>query len=110
MTDNASASAGISALARPFFEQRGQAGVLMLHGYSGSPAELRPMGQALAAANYTVCGPLLAGHGGAPDGLLGVTWQDWLGSAEAGLRQLAASCQKPATNVRKPVRVAPTKS
>ena len=64
--------------AAPFFERRGPAGLLMLHGYSGSPDELRSMGKALAAAGYTVCGPRLTGHGGAPAELYGVTWRDWL--------------------------------
>lgn len=78
--------------AAPFFLRRGPAGVLMLHGYSGSPGELWPMGQALAAGGYTVCGPRLAGHGGAPADLYGVTWRDWLASAEDGLRTLQAHC------------------
>jgi carboxylesterase len=78
--------------AAPFFERRGPVGVLMLHGYSGSPDELRPMAGALAAANYSVCGPRLAGHGGVPADLFGVTWQDWLASAEQGLRQLQECC------------------
>lgn len=77
---------------QPFFERRGPTGVLMLHGYSGSPGELRPMGQALADAGYTVHGPLLAGHGGAPSQLFGVTWEDWLASAENGLQQIHAQC------------------
>ncbi len=84
---------GANATAMAFFEQRGPVGVLMLHGYSGAPGELYPMGLALAAANYTVHGPLLAGHGGAPAELFGVTWEDWLSSAVAGLRRLRAVCR-----------------
>ena len=61
-----------------FFERRGPVGVLMLHGYSGTPAELLPMAQALASAGYTTHGPLLAGHGGPPSDLLGATSDDWL--------------------------------
>ena len=83
---------GAGRAATPFFEQRGPVGVLMLHGYSGTPAELQPMAQVLAAAGYTVHGPLLAGHGGAPADLFGVRWEDWQRSAAEGLRRLRATC------------------
>jgi len=77
----------------PFFEQRGPVGVLMIHGYSGSPDELRGMGVSLADAGYTVHCPLLAGHGGTPDDMFGVRWEDWLTSADAGLRLLHDHCR-----------------
>ena len=93
MTTEAKSSASGEQKVAPFFERRGPAGVLMLHGYSGSPAELWPMAQSLAGAGYTVCGPLLAGHGGRPAELYGVSWRDWLASAEAGLAQLREHCQ-----------------
>lgn len=76
-----------------FFERRGPVGVLMLHGYSGTPAELLPMAQALASAGYTTHGPLLAGHGGPPSDLLGATSDDWLASAAEGLERLRAHCR-----------------
>lgn len=87
-------NAGNGRAAAPFFEQRGPVGVLMLHGYSGTPAELWPMAQDLAAAGYTVHGPLLAGHGGAPADLFGVRWEDWQHSAEEGLRRLRGACER----------------
>src|SRR5215217_7889060 len=79
--------------ATPFFDQRGPRGVLLIHGYSGSPDELRGMGANLAEAGYTVHGPLLAGHGGAPADLFQVRWEDWLASASAGLRLLRERCR-----------------
>jgi len=93
--DNPQAAAPQSATQRalPFFEQRGPIGVLLIHGYSGSPDELRGMGARLAEAGHTVHGPLLAGHGGTPADLFGVTWRDWLASAEQGLAQLQATCR-----------------
>lgn len=77
-----------------FYHEHGSTGVLLLHGYSGSPNELRPMGQALHAAGYTVHGPLLAGHGGTMADLHGIRWQEWFASAEEGLRLLRASCEQ----------------
>ncbi|MEO7911750.1 MAG: alpha/beta fold hydrolase [Roseiflexaceae bacterium] len=77
----------------PFFEQRGPIGVLLIHGYSGSPDELRGMGAHLADAGYTIHGPQLAGHSGAPDDMFGVCWEDWLASAATGLRLLREHCR-----------------
>lgn len=82
----------LRAHAEPFFFERGPVGVLLIHGYSGSPGELRPLGEALAARNYSVCAPLLAGHGTTPDALFKVTWKDWLASALVGLAQLRRRC------------------
>jgi carboxylesterase len=78
----------------PFFEQRGPTGVLLIHGYTGSPDELRGMGMCLAEAGYTVHSPLLAGHGATPADMFGVRWEDWLASANAGLRLLREHCHK----------------
>jgi carboxylesterase len=81
-----------NARAEPFLHERGPTGVLLLHGYSGSPNELRPMGEALHAAGYTVHAPLIAGHGGTLADLHGIRWEEWYASAVAGLRQLQARC------------------
>jgi carboxylesterase len=86
-----SSRAGSSAT--PFFEQRGPTGVLLIHGYSGSPDEMRGLGASLADAGYTAHGPLLAGHGGAPADMFKVRWEDWLASARAGLQLLRKHCR-----------------
>jgi carboxylesterase len=65
--------------------------VLLLHGFTGSPWEVRPLGEALAARGFHVAAPLLPGHGGAPEALLTVTFQDWLRAADEALGALAAS-------------------
>ena len=39
--------------------------VLLIHGYTGTPAEMRPLGDYLQQLGYTVLGVRLAGHGGA---------------------------------------------
>jgi carboxylesterase len=85
-----SPAAAASYSAAPFLCESGPTGILLLHGYSGSPHEMRPMGQALQAAGYTVHAPLIAGHGGAPADLHGVRWQDWYASALEGLQLLQA--------------------
>jgi len=51
-------------------------GVLLVHGFTGSPASLKPWGQALADQGYAVEVPLLPGHG--------TRWQD-LNAASASV-------------------------
>ncbi len=62
-----------------------EAGVLLLHGFSGDPQELVPLGAGLAAAGFAVQIPVLPGHGGVPHDLADHTWRDWLAAARAAL-------------------------
>lgn len=61
---------------------------LLLHGLTGSPAEVRPVGDALALAGFRVLAPLLPGHGTRPEDLFGVTRADLLGAAREALLSL----------------------
>ena len=58
---------------------------LLIHGFSGSPPEMRPLGEYLAARGIRVEGVRLAGHGTEPEALSDLTWLDWLRSAREGL-------------------------
>ena len=60
-------------------------GVLLLHGFSGDPQEMIPLGAGLAAAGFGVHIPVLPGHGGVPQDLAGFRWTDWLDAARADL-------------------------
>lgn len=75
-------------LAEPFFHERGETACLVLHGFAGSPAEVRPLGEALADRGITVRAPLLPGHGTSPDDLRNTRWPQWVRAAEAELRVL----------------------
>ncbi|MEQ1613873.1 MAG: alpha/beta fold hydrolase [Hyphomicrobiaceae bacterium] len=70
----------------------GRTGVLLLHGLSGTPNEMRSLAEHLGKAGHTVSCPLLAGHCGSYDDLKQSTWQDWAASAEAALARLRAKC------------------
>lgn len=61
---------------------------LLLHGLTGSPAEVRPVGEALAAAGFRAVGPVLPGHGTTPDDLYTTTRADLLRAAESALLSL----------------------
>jgi len=73
---------------KPFTLEGGSTGCLLIHGFTGSPPEMRPVGDYLNQRGLTVHAPLLAGHGTQPSDLNQVTWQDWLASAEEGYKFL----------------------
>ncbi len=78
----------------PFFFEGGPVGCLLVHGFSGSPPEMKPMGEFLAAKGLTVLGVRLAGHGTTPEDMATTTWSDWVASAEDGLRELESLCEQ----------------
>lgn len=71
---------------------KGGAGCLLLHGFPGSPAELRELGAYLGRQGVSVMAPCLPGFGRQPEELRGKRWEDWLRAAAAGLRQLQECC------------------
>ena len=69
-------------------------GVLLIHGYTGTPAEMRLLGDHLHQEGYTVLGVLLPGHGTKPENLNETKWQDWYAAAEEGFKRLEESCSE----------------
>jgi carboxylesterase len=67
-------------------------GVLLLHGFTGSPASMRPWAEHLAEHGFAVEVPLLPGHGTTWQDMVGTRWPDWAGEAERGYAGLAARC------------------
>jgi carboxylesterase len=74
--------------AKPFSFPGREIGCLLVHGFTGSPPELRPLGDYLAARGWAVEAPLLKGHGTCMADLVRSTWRDWLDSAREGLDRL----------------------
>src|SRR5690349_21946229 len=56
---------------------RGRTGVLLVHGFTGSPFSLRPLAELLAARGFTVDVPLLPGHGATWRDMLPTRYDDW---------------------------------
>ena len=77
----------------PFTFEGGSTGVLLLHGYSGSPASLRPMGEWLARQGYSVACPRLPGHGTDWRELADTAWQDIAEEADRALKELSSGCE-----------------
>nr|7E0N_A Chain A, Thermostable monoacylglycerol lipase,Lipase [synthetic construct]7E0N_B Chain B, Thermostable monoacylglycerol lipase,Lipase [synthetic construct]7E0N_C Chain C, Thermostable monoacylglycerol lipase,Lipase [synthetic construct]7E0N_D Chain D, Thermostable monoacylglycerol lipase,Lipase [synthetic construct] len=78
--------------AEPFFFEGNDIGILVLHGFTGSPQSMRPLGEAYHEAGYTVCGPRLKGHGTHYEDMEKTTCQDWIDSVEAGYEWLKNRC------------------
>ncbi|HVT71097.1 MAG TPA: alpha/beta fold hydrolase [Trebonia sp.] len=68
--------------------------MLVLHGFTGSPATVRPWAQHLADAGLTVRAPLLPGHGGTWRDLARTGWTDWYAAAEQAFTELYARCEE----------------
>ena len=72
----------------------GRTGVLLVHGFTGTPMSMRPWGEHLAAEGFAVRCPLLPGHG--------TRWQDcnvsthdqWTTAVEQAFDALAAECDR----------------
>jgi carboxylesterase len=61
-----------------------------VHGFTATPHEMRPLGEGLAAAGFSVHAVRLAGHGTHVEDLAATSWTDWFASVEAGLAALRA--------------------
>ena len=68
----------------------GRAAALCLHGLTGTPYEMRPLGLALSAAGIAALGPALPGHNETPERLAAVAHGEWLAAARGALRELRA--------------------
>jgi carboxylesterase len=72
----------------------GRIGALVLHGFTGSPASMRPWAEHLAAAGLTVRLPRLPGHGTRWQDLNQTRWTDWYAEAERAFDELRARCDE----------------
>nr|AEN92268.1 EstGtA2 [Geobacillus thermodenitrificans] len=79
--------------AEPFYAENGPVGVLLSHGFTGTPYSMRPLAEAYAQAGYTVCLPRLKGHGTHYEDMERTTFHDWIASVEEGYEWLKQRCQ-----------------
>ncbi|MFD9883889.1 alpha/beta hydrolase [Streptomyces alboflavus] len=78
--------------AEPYRHEGGEVGVLLCHGFTGSPQSLRPWAEHLAERGLTVSLPLLPGHGTRWQDLQVTEWQDWYAEVDRELRALTERC------------------
>ncbi|AYG60907.1 alpha/beta hydrolase [Rhizobium jaguaris] len=77
-----------------FWEGSNGKGVLLIHGLTGAPAEMKLVARNLHRKGYSVYAPLLAGHGVDARTLRRSRWEDWLESVERASDFLAARTQQ----------------
>jgi len=75
-----------------FLLEGGSVGVLLLHGFTGAPPEMRLLGDFLHERGLTVSAPLLPGHGTSLVEMNRCRWEDWTGAVEAALAELRRRC------------------
>jgi len=78
--------------AEPFYFSGNPIGCLLLHGFTGTPYEMRGLGTRLAEQGCTVLAPALAGHATRLADILPTTWHDWYATATTSFDQLRAQC------------------
>ena len=91
----------LAPTAQPFFsdgvpnERDGQrVGVLLSHGFTGSPASMVPWGKYLAEQGFAVSVPRLPGHGTTWQEMNKTTWADWYDELDRALDKLNANCDR----------------
>jgi carboxylesterase len=76
--------------AEPFFflGDSSKPACLLIHGFTGTPKEMRWMGEFLNQQGYTCLGIRLAGHATNPEDMIRSRWTDWVASVEDGYQLL----------------------
>lgn len=76
------------SLSQPFFFQAGSRAVLLLHGFTGSSADVRMLGRFLEKNGYTTLAPHYKGHGVEPEELITTSPADWWLDVQNAYQQL----------------------
>lgn len=79
--------------AEPFTHDGGDVGVLLCHGFTGTPQSLRPWALRLAAEGHAVRVPLLPGHGTTWRDLNATRWADWYAAVTSAFDELRGRCR-----------------
>lgn len=68
--------------AEPFFLKGNDTFCILIHGFTGSPKEMRWLGEYLNKNSYSVIAPRLPGHATDPKDMKRIKWKDWVSSIE----------------------------
>jgi carboxylesterase len=80
--------------AEPYVHDGSDTGILLIHGFTGTPQGLRPWGEYLADRGYTVHVPRLPGHGTTWQEMNRTRWEDWYAEADRAFRELHERCSR----------------
>ena len=82
---------GVLPGAGMFYFEGSEVGCLLIHGFTGTPQNIRPLGDFLARRGLSVLAPRLAGHGTSVDEFETTGPADWIASVEAGLEFISST-------------------
>lgn len=77
-----------------FFPGNNRKGILLIHGWTTTPYEMRRLGKYLNENGYSVSAPLLRGHGSVPKELEQVKWEEWVSDVERAYYELKLNCDE----------------
>jgi carboxylesterase len=80
--------------AEPFSHDGSEIGVLLCHGFTGTPQSMREWGEYLADRGYTSRLPLLPGHGTTWQEMNRTRWADWYSCVDTAFRELHQTCER----------------
>src|SRR6266702_4051312 len=80
--------------AEPYAHDGGPVGVLLCHGFTGSPQSLRPWAGRLAEAGLSVSLPRLPGHGTTWQEMARTRWEDWFAEVDRAFGELQGSADE----------------
>ncbi len=78
--------------AKAFHFDGNNIGILLIHGFTGTPGHMLKLGEDFHKDGYTVLGIQLPGHGTHIYDIETVTWQDWMKACRDGVNRLAETC------------------
>lgn len=78
---------------QPFSFEGDSHGVLLIHGFTGSAAHMRLLGEGLRNEGFTVEGINLPGHAISMEAMAQTHWQDWLEAAKSAFVSLQKRCR-----------------
>ncbi|PLS15878.1 lipase [Bacillus sp. M6-12] len=78
--------------AESLFYPGNEIGVLISHGFNGTPQSMRYIAAQFSKAGYTVSVPRLKGHGTSHREMEACSYKDWIDSLEAAYHQLSHCC------------------
>ncbi len=84
----------ISKKSTPYFLKGSNIGILLIHGLTGSPAQMRLLADYLHDSGFSILAVRLSGHGTEVSDLACKNWQDWFKSVQDGYYQLKSCCDK----------------
>ena len=84
----------VHPLASPVSVDNGETGVLLCHGFTGSPASMTPWANFLVERGYSVRAPRLPGHGTTWQELNRTRWPDWYAEVERAYEELSQRCER----------------